>query len=154
MRQTWFLTGGSGFIGGNFVPAAIAAGATVINLGAFTCADNLDTLSSLTDDHSHVFVKGDIGDSALVSRPLAAHQPDALINFAGESHVDRSIDGPADFIQTNAVGTWALLECARDYRRELAESRKKKFRFLQVSTDEIYGEQALDEVLDARALHA
>ena len=137
--KTWLVTGGAGFIGGNFVLDAVAAGVKVINLDALTYAGNLDTLRPLTDNPDHVFVHGDIGDRDLVSGLLAEHQPDAIINFAAESHVDRSIDGPAEFIQTNVVGTLALLECARDYWRELPEGRKDAFRFLHVSTDEVYG---------------
>ena len=137
--KTWLVTGGAGFIGGNFVLDAVAAGVKVINLDALTYAGNLDTLRPLKDNPDHVFVHGDIGDRDLVSGLLAEHQPDAIINFAAESHVDRSIDGPAEFIQTNVVGTLALLECARDYWRELPEGRKDAFRFLHVSTDEVYG---------------
>src|SRR5690606_28976780 len=104
-----------------------------------TYAGNLDNLLSLKEAPDHVFVQGDIGDRTLVSQLLSKHQPDAIINFAAESHVDRSIDGPAAFIQTNVVGTLALLECARDYWRELPQDRKEAFRFLHVSTDEVYG---------------
>jgi dTDP-glucose 4,6-dehydratase len=111
----------------------------VVNLDALTYAGNLDTLSSLQDNPKHVFVQGDIGDSALVARLLAEHRPDAVVNFAAESHVDRSIDGPAAFVQTNVVGTLALLECARDYWRSLEGPARDGFRFLHVSTDEVYG---------------
>ncbi|MGY0634024.1 dTDP-glucose 4,6-dehydratase [Luteimonas sp. A478] len=138
-RKTWFVTGGAGFIGGNFVQDAVVAGVKVINLDLLTYAGNLDTLESLKGNPGHIFVEGDIGDRELVSRLLAEHQPDAILNFAAESHVDRSIDGPAEFIQTNVVGTLALLECARDYWRELPQERKDAFRFLHVSTDEVYG---------------
>lgn len=137
--SVWLITGGAGFIGGNFVRDAIATGVKVINLDALTYAGNLDTLHSLEGDPDHIFIHGDIGDRALVACLLAEHQPDAIVNFAAESHVDRSIDGPAQFIQTNVVGTLALLECARDYWRELPEGRKEEFRFLHVSTDEVYG---------------
>ena len=137
--KTWLVTGGAGFIGGNFVLDAVASGARVINLDALTYAGNLDTLKPLENNPGHVFVRGDIGDRALVARLLAKHQPDAILNFAAESHVDRSIDGPAAFVQTNVVGTLNLLECARDYWRELPEARKDGFRFLHVSTDEVYG---------------
>lgn len=136
---TWLVTGGAGFIGGNFVLDAVASGVRIVNLDRLTYAGNLDTLASLEGDPRHAFVQGDIGDRELVTRLLAEHQPDAVINFAAESHVDRSIDGPAEFIQTNVVGTLALLECARDYWRELPEDRKDAFRFLHVSTDEVYG---------------
>ena len=138
-NKTWLVTGGAGFIGGNYVLDAVAAGVKVINLDALTYAGNLDTLKSLEGNPNHVFVQGDIGDRKLVAKLLAEHQPDAVINFAAESHVDRSIDGPADFVQTNVVGTLGLLECARVYWRELPEGRKEAFRFLHVSTDEVYG---------------
>ena len=137
--STWLVTGGAGFIGANFVLDAVAAGVRVINLDLLTYAGNLDTLEPLKGNPGHVFAQGDIGDRELVTRLLAGHRPDAVINFAAESHVDRSIDGPADFIQTNVVGTLALLECARDYWRELPEGGKEAFRFLHVSTDEVYG---------------
>ena len=138
-QQTWLVTGGAGFIGGNFVLDAVAAGIRVVNLDLLTYAGNLDTLASLDGNPGHVFVQGDIGDRELVARLLAGHRPDAIVNFAAESHVDRSIDGPAAFVQTNVVGTLGLLECARDYWRELPEPRKGAFRFLHVSTDEVYG---------------
>jgi dTDP-glucose 4,6-dehydratase len=136
---TWLVTGGAGFIGGNFVLEAVASGLRVVNLDALTYAGNLDTLSSLDGNPDHVFVHGDIGDAGLVRRLLAEHRPDAIVNFAAESHVDRSIDGPAAFVQTNVVGTLALLECARDHWRGLEGSRREGFRFLHVSTDEVYG---------------
>ncbi len=140
--RTWLVTGGAGFIGGNFVLDAVAAGVRVVNLDALTYAGNRDTLAALAGNPEHVFVHGDIGDRALVARLLAEHRPEAVINFAAESHVDRSIDGPAAFVQTNVVGTIALLEAVRDYWRELgdaAEAAKENFRFLHVSTDEVYG---------------
>ena len=136
---TWLVTGGAGFIGGNFVLEAVAAGVRVVNLDALTYAGNLDTLSSLEGNPDHVFVHGDIGDRALVARLLAEHRPDAVVNFAAESHVDRSIDGPAAFVQTNVVGTLALLEAVRDYWKALEGDAKDAFRFLHVSTDEVYG---------------
>lgn len=139
MARTWLVTGGAGFIGANFVLDAVAAGVRVVNLDLLTYAGNPGSLAALKDNPDHVFVQGDIGDRALVIRLLAEHRPDAVINFAAESHVDRSIDGPAAFIHTNVVGTLALLECARDYWRGLAEDRKQAFRFLHVSTDEVYG---------------
>ena len=135
----WFVTGGAGFIGGNFVLEAVAAGVRVVNLDALTYAGNLDTLASLKDNPAHVFVHGDIGDRDLVDRLLAEHRPDAVVNFAAESHVDRSIDGPGAFVQTNVVGTLALLEAARDYWKSLEGEAKDAFRFLHVSTDEVYG---------------
>ncbi|GIW56354.1 MAG: hypothetical protein KatS3mg082_2758 [Nitrospiraceae bacterium] len=116
--QTWLVTGGAGFIGGNFVLEARQKKlARIVNLDALTYAGNLETLATLEGDPDHVFVHGNIGDRALVFRLLAEHRVDALINFAAESHVDRSIDGPAAFIETNVVGTLALLEAARDYWR-------------------------------------
>ena len=135
----WLVTGGAGFIGGNFVLEAISEGVNVINLDVLTYAGNRDTLATLEGNSGHVFVEGDIGDRTLVSRLLAEHQPEAVINFAAESHVDRSIDGPAEFIQTNVVGTLGLLEATRDYWKGLDDVRKDAFRFLHVSTDEVYG---------------
>jgi dTDP-glucose 4,6-dehydratase len=136
---TWLVTGGAGFIGGNFVLGAVARGVRVVNLDALTYAGNLDTLSSLEGNANHAFVQGDIGDRALVERLLRDHRPDAVINFAAESHVDRSIDGPAAFVHTNVVGTLALLEASRDYWKSLEGAAKGAFRFLHVSTDEVYG---------------
>src|SRR5690606_8861267 len=132
-------TGGAGFIGGNFVLAAIADGHRVINLDALSYAGNLDTLSGIKDKPHHVFVHGDIGNTALVRSLLDEHRPDAIVNFAAESHVDRSIDAPADFIQTNVVGTLGLLQAARGYFGGLADDAKAAFRFLHWSTDEAYG---------------
>ena len=137
--QTWLVTGGAGFIGGNFVLDAVASGIRVVNLDALTYAGNLDTLSPLDGNPDHVFVQGDIGDRALVARLLAEHRPQAVVNFAAESHVDRSIDGPAAFVQTNVVGTFNLLEAAREYYRGLEGGAQAAFRFLHVSTDEVYG---------------
>ncbi|AKC87444.1 dTDP-glucose 4,6-dehydratase [Pseudoxanthomonas suwonensis] len=136
---TWLVTGGAGFIGGNFVLDAVARGVRVVNLDALTYAGNLDTLSSLEGNPDHLFVHGDIGDRALVVRLLAEYRPDAVLNFAAESHVDRSIDHPAAFIRTNVVGTLGLLEAVRDYWRGLEGPAKDAFRFLHVSTDEVYG---------------
>ena len=136
---TWLVTGGAGFIGGNFVLRAVASGVKIVNLDALTYAGNLDTLASVQDNPLHVFVEGDIGDRALVARLLAEHRPDAVVNFAAESHVDRSIDGPGAFIQTNVVGTLGLLESVRDHWKELEGEARERFRFLHVSTDEVYG---------------
>ena len=136
---TWMVTGGAGFIGGNFVLDAVRRGFRVVNLDALTYAGNRDTLASLDRESNHVFVHGDIGDRALVDVLLAEHRPDAVLNFAAESHVDRSIDGPAAFIQTNVVGTLALLEAVRDYWKGLEGEAAARFRFLHVSTDEVYG---------------
>jgi dTDP-glucose 4,6-dehydratase len=136
---TLLVTGGAGFIGGNFVLGAVAAGVRVVNLDALTYAGNLDTLAPLHGDPRHVFVHGDIGDRRKVERLLAEHRPRAIVNFAAESHVDRSIDGPAAFIQTNVVGTLVLLEAARDYWLTLTGRERANFRFLHISTDEVYG---------------
>ena len=135
----FLVTGGAGFIGGNFVLDAVARGIEVINLDALTYAGNLNTLVSLKGNPSHVFVHGDIGNRDLVSRLLAEHRPDAVLNFAAESHVDRSIDGPGAFVQTNVVGTLTLLEVVRDYWKNLPNGSRENFRFLHVSTDEVYG---------------
>ncbi len=133
------VTGGAGFIGANFVLQAVADGLTVVNVDKLTYAGNLDTLEPLNGNQRHVFVQGDIGDRALIDALLARHQPDAIVNFAAESHVDRSIDGPGAFIQTNVVGTLGLLESSRDYWRGLESGVRDTFRFLHVSTDEVYG---------------
>lgn len=139
-KTTILVTGGAGFIGANFVLDWIAAGlGKVINLDKLTYAGNLQSLQSLQDNPAHVFVQGDIGDRALVAKLVAEHQPSAVLNFAAESHVDRSIHGPEDFIQTNVVGTFHLLEEVRAYWNALADSDKAQFRFLHVSTDEVYG---------------
>ena len=134
------VTGGAGFIGANFVLSTIAAtGEAIVNLDKLTYAGNLKNLEALDGDARHAFVKGDIGDRALVRRLLAERRPRAIVHFAAESHVDRSIDGPAEFIQTNVVGNFNLLEEARAYWSALAGAEKERFRFLQVSTDEVYG---------------
>ncbi|MEO8779949.1 MAG: GDP-mannose 4,6-dehydratase, partial [Rhodanobacter sp.] len=143
-NKTLLITGGAGFIGANFVLQAVADGLRVVNLDKLTYAGNPDTLASLSGNSQHVFVQGDIGDRALVAKLLAKHRPDAIVNFAAESHVDRSIDGPAEFVQTNVVGTLGLLECARDYWRGLDGAARDQFRFLHVSTDEVYGSLGAD----------
>jgi len=136
--KTLLVTGGAGFIGGCFVRRAIASGrARIINLDALTYAGNLDSIPGPSD--THVFVHGDIGDSELVSRMLGDYEVDAVINFAAESHVDRSIDGPEAFIETNITGTFRLLRAALDHYRSLSESKQSTFRFLHVSTDEVFG---------------
>jgi dTDP-glucose 4,6-dehydratase len=137
--KTLLVTGGAGFIGANFVLQAVADGLHIVNLDKLTYAGNPDTLASLAGNQHHFFVHGDIGDRALVGRLLQEHRPEGIVNFAAESHVDRSIDGPAEFVQTNVVGTLGLLECARDYWRSLEGSARDTFRFLHVSTDEVYG---------------
>lgn len=140
------VTGGAGFIGANFVLDWLAGrDEPVVNLDKLTYAGNLETLATLQDDPRHVFIKGDIGESALVGELLARHQPRAIINFAAESHVDRSISSPEDFIQTNIVGTFRLLEAVRAYWGGLAAEAKAGFRFLHVSTDEVYGSLASTE---------
>jgi dTDP-glucose 4,6-dehydratase len=134
------VTGAAGFIGGNFVLDWLTqSDETVINLDKLTYAGNLDTLKSLQNDARHVFIKGDIGDSILVAKLLEEYRPRAVVNFAAESHVDRSIMGPSDFIQTNIVGTFNLLESVRGYWISLSDEDKADFRFLHVSTDEVYG---------------
>ena len=134
------VTGGAGFIGANFVLDWLNGNdEAVINLDKLTYAGNLQTLASLENDPRHLFVQGDIGDRTLVGRLLQEHQVRAVINFAAESHVDRSIHGPGDFIQTNVVGTFNLLEAVRDYWNGLEGEAKAAFRFLHVSTDEVYG---------------
>ncbi|WP_250122775.1 dTDP-glucose 4,6-dehydratase [Chroococcidiopsis sp. CCMEE 29] len=138
--QTLLVTGGAGFIGANFVlQARKSQWANVVNLDKLTYASNLQTLAELQDDPNYHFVQGDIGNSELVSNVLEQHQPDAIINFAAESHVDRSILSPQDFIQTNLLGTFQLLEASRLYWQKLSSQRQKQFRFLHVSTDEVYG---------------
>ncbi|KQT37356.1 MULTISPECIES: dTDP-glucose 4,6-dehydratase [unclassified Methylophilus] len=135
-----FVTGGAGFIGSNFVLDWLEqSDEPVLNLDKLTYAGNLDNLTSLNNDQRHIFVKGDIGDFELVRRLLAEYKPRAILNFAAESHVDRSIHGPEDFIQTNVVGTFHLLEAVRAYWTVLEGDAKADFRFLHVSTDEVYG---------------
>jgi dTDP-glucose 4,6-dehydratase len=140
------VTGGAGFIGSNFVLDWFAqSDEAVVNLDMLTYAGNLENLATLKDDTRHIFVRGDIGDAQFVAELLAEHRPRAVINFAAESHVDRSIHGPGDFIQTNIVGTFHLLEAVRAYWSGLAAEEKDNFRFLHVSTDEVYGSLAKDE---------
>ena len=144
--MTILVTGGAGFIGGNFVLDWLALGdEPVVNLDRLTYAGNLETLQDLMDDPRHHFVHGDIGDQHLVSQLLAEYQPRAIVNFAAESHVDRSIAGPEDFIQTNIVGTFRLLEATRAYWNDLGDQDKAAFRFLHVSTDEVYGSLEKDD---------
>ena len=141
-----FVTGGAGFIGSNFVLDWLAqSDEPVLNLDKLTYAGNQENLASLHGDARHIFVQGEIGDSALVERLLAEHQPRAIVNFAAESHVDRSIHGPEDFIQTNIMGTFRLLEAVRAYWGGLAGEAKQAFRFLHVSTDEVYGSLAKED---------
>jgi len=140
------VTGGAGFIGSNFVLDWLAEeDEPVINLDALTYAGNLANLAALRDDARHVFVRGDICDRALVARLLAEHRPRAIVHFAAESHVDRSIHGPGAFMRTNVEGTFTLLEAAREYWSGLDGAGREGFRFLHVSTDEVYGSLGPDE---------
>ncbi|SDW20837.1 dTDP-glucose 4,6-dehydratase [Nitrosomonas oligotropha] len=140
------VTGGAGFIGSNFVLDWLAqSDEQIINLDKLTYAGNLQNLAPLSQDSRHIFVKGDIGDTQLVSQLLPQYQPRAILNLAAESHVDRSILGPEDFIQTNILGTFRLLEATHAYWRELESAAKQSFRFLHVSTDEVYGSLRKDE---------
>ena len=140
------VTGSAGFIGANFVLDWCALhDETVLTLDKLTYAGNLESLATLKDNPRHIFVQGDIGDAQLVAKLLVEHQPRAVINFAAESHVDRSILGPEDFIQTNIVGTFHLLEAVRAYWNSLSAVAKTDFRFLHVSTDEVYGSLSKDE---------
>ena len=144
--MTILITGGAGFIGANFVLDWLAEhNEPVVNLDKLTYAGNLETLASLQGDARHVFVQGDIGDAALVARLLAEHRPRAVLNFAAESHVDRSIHGPEDFIQTNIAGTFHLLESVRAYWGGLQGAERDAFRLLHVSTDEVYGSLTKDQ---------
>ncbi len=142
---TWLVTGGAGFIGGNFVldTRADRAG-RVVNLDLLTYAGHRETLAALDGDDDHIFVEGDIADPDLVPRLLKEHQPQAVINFAAESHVDRSIEGPAAFVQTNVAGTLNLLEASTAYWRDMPKPERDAFRFLHVSTDEVYGSLGAD----------
>ena len=138
--MTILVTGGAGFIGANFVLDWLAAGGEpVVNLDKLTYAGNLANLQALSGDPRHHFEQGDIGDQAAVEALLARHRPRAIVHFAAESHVDRSIHGPGDFIHTNVVGTFRLLEAARGHWQSLPEGERGAFRFLHVSTDEVYG---------------
>lgn len=137
------ITGGAGFIGSNFIRQRLSEdGASlnkIVNLDALTYAGNLANLIDCTSDQRYYFIHGDIGDSDLVTRVLVEHQIDAVVNFAAESHVDRSIDSPEPFFQTNVIGTLRLLNCVKKFWFELPENKKNAFRFLHVSTDEVYG---------------
>jgi len=138
--MTILITGCAGFIGSNFVHTWLSeTDESVVNFDKLTYAGNLENLQSLRGDERHLFVKGDIADRALVSKLLSEHRPRAVLNFAAASHVDRSIHGPGDFIETNVVGTFNLLESVRAYWQELPATKKETFRFLHVSTDEVYG---------------
>lgn len=140
MQGAYLVTGGAGFIGCNFVRAALAATrADVVVLDKLTYAGHLANLSDVEPDSRFRFIRGDIADARLVAKVLEGVRPSAIINFAAESHVDRSIEGPAAFVQTNVVGAWVLLESARNYWNGLPKGEKARFRFLQISTDEVYG---------------
>ncbi|QDL53207.1 dTDP-glucose 4,6-dehydratase [Rhodoferax aquaticus] len=144
--MTILVTGGAGFIGSNFVLDWFEGSTEpVVNLDKLTYAGNLQNLAALEGNPNHHFVQGDFGDAALVAQLLAQYQPRAIVNFAAESHVDRSIHGPADFIHTNIVGTFNLLECVRSYWGAMDATGKEAFRFLHVSTDEVYGSLAKDD---------
>jgi dTDP-glucose 4,6-dehydratase len=140
MQQTVIVTGGIGFIGANFIlKARRSSWFNIVNLDKLTYASNPSTLDGLSQDSGYHFCRGDIGDGELVSRLLEQYQPDAIVNFAAESHVDRSILSPEAFIQTNVVGTFRLLEVAKAYWQTLSSERRSQFRFLHVSTDEVFG---------------
>jgi dTDP-glucose 4,6-dehydratase len=136
------VTGGAGFIGSNFVHRAVSAGHAVINLDALTYAGNLDNLADLASNSQHIFVHGDIGDASLITHLLDEHQPDAIVHFAAESHVDRSVPGPEIFLLTNILGTFTLLQAALAYWRSLTAADAQRFRLLHISTDEVYGSLA------------
>ena len=138
--KTILVTGGAGFIGSNFVRRLLGGStALVVNLDKLTYAGNLDSLADVMQSPKHSFVQGSINDRALVTQLLARYRPDKIVHLAAESHVDRSIDGPADFVQTNIVGTFELLEAVRGYWDQLPAESRPEFRFLHVSTDEVYG---------------
>jgi dTDP-glucose 4,6-dehydratase len=146
MRNTILVTGGAGFIGSNFILQRIRdESVSIINLDKLTYAGNLHNLESVASDPRYEFVRGDIGDRGLVGRLLEKHRPNAIVHFAAESHVDRSIRGPEDFIRTNVDGTFALLEETRAYWSTLSGETRKQFRFLHVSTDEVYGSLGLHD---------
>ncbi len=139
-EDTWLVTGGAGFIGANFVLAARGLNAaSIVNLDCLTYAGNLKNLAALADDPGHLFVRGDIANRELVGSLLTEHQPRAVVHFAAESHVDRSIYGPQAFMETNVMGTFHLLTAVREYWEGLPGARREGFRFLHISTDEVYG---------------
>lgn len=146
MNKTIIVTGGAGFIGSNFVLTWVKQGlGKVVNLDKLTYAGNRENLAEIEGNPDHVFVQGDIGNAALITQLLDEHKPCAVVNFAAESHVDRSITGPEDFIETNVVGTFHLLESVRAYWGGLDETDKQAFRLLHVSTDEVYGSLEKDD---------
>ncbi|MEM7728825.1 MAG: dTDP-glucose 4,6-dehydratase [Pseudomonadota bacterium] len=139
------VTGGAGFIGSAVVRMAIARGHAIVNLDALTYAANLDSLRDVADHTDYAFVQGDIRDAEMVASVFAEHRPDAVMHLAAESHVDRSIDGPGEFMRTNVMGTFTLLQAARSYFEGLDDDRKQDFRFQHVSTDEVYGDLSLED---------
>lgn len=144
--KTWFVTGGAGFIGSNFVRMARGEKwARIVNLDKLTYAGNLANVESLCEDDDYIFIRGDIADAPLVRELLLRYQPEAIVNFAAESHVDRSIDGPAEFVHTNVLGTFRLLDESHGYWKELSRERRDGFRFLHISTDEVYGSLGADD---------
>ena len=146
MAKPILVTGGAGFIGGCFVRQWLAEETeSIVNFDKLTYAGNLDSIAAAMDDSRHVFVQGDVCDQGDFSKTLAAHQPRAIVHFAAESHVDRSIDGPEEFIQTNIIGTFRLLQATLEYWRSLPEDERATFRFLYISTDEIHGSAGPDE---------
>lgn len=139
MSKTLLVTGGAGFIGSCFVLRRVAAGDTVINLDKLTYSGNPENLRSIEDNENYVFVHGDIGDDTLIPKLLNKYQPDAVVNFAAESHVDRSILDPDIFVKTNVLGTEVLLRCVKDWWKDLSQKQKEDFRFHHISTDEVFG---------------
>lgn len=140
MTEKWLVTGGAGFIGGNFVLRQVLKNnRKIVNLDKLSYAGNLDTLQTVASNPNHRMVHGDINDSALLSELIAEEQPDVIVHFAAESHVDRSIEGPGVFIETNVLGTFNMLQQALAYYQGLSGDKKEGFRFLHVSTDEVYG---------------
>ncbi len=143
-KNTILVTGGAGFIGSNLVHLLIDNGYRVINLDKLTYSGHMESLEDLSNNPDHLFIQGDITDKELVSSILFTHKPFAIMNLAAESHVDRSIDGPEDFIQTNIVGTFRMIEAAREFWNNLEDSDRTNFRFLHISTDEVFGSLGKD----------
>ena len=145
MKKTLLVTGGAGFIGSCFVLQRVYSGDQVINLDKLTYSGNLDNLTSIQNHPNHVFVQGDIGDEELIKKLLNQYQPDAIVNFAAESHVDRSILDPAVFVKTNVLGTEALLRTTKEWWVALPQAQKEAFRFHHISTDEVFGTLTLED---------